>query len=924
MRRGIAVLTPVLLCVSVLHAQRPAPPTELQKAVEEFKTQTRNLGLRPDSPRRARATGSRMRWHGRLFHNIRNDAFDAIPHEIRQIGGTKSLLRRNQFGFNIAGPVVIPRLFDGGRNTFFSLSYEGVRERISRSYLRTIPTTPERSGDFSSVVDQAGNLLPIYDPSSTRLNPEFNPDLPVALDNLQYLRDQFPGNRIPLSRLDPAALAAVRFYPQPNTNIGPFFRNNYAAIAPEANTANGMIAKVDHNLGEKQRLAVGVTFSNGFAGTARLFPTPADPQPADRQFSSRRGTVDHVFTFSPRSINTVGFDLTSDTSQNVSERAEGGQIFPVYRFLPYIQMGRFNPVARNVRNTLTLGNSFSTRRGTHSLRGNARLMHQQVNTFFPQAPAGALRFGPGLTSLPGIVNTGHAFASFMLGLPEFGEETLIPAPSYFRRSSFQLTASDQYEFRPGLTFNGSLNLDISTPRTEKFNRQSTIDRQATNPVNGRRGALVHAGQPNYGRAFQPVRVRLEPSASVAWSPRNNTKTVLRLAYSRSYAAIPIYFGQWGTQGFNSLRNFISPNIQLEPALRLSNGLPPLARPLPDLRPDTANDTIADLMDMSARQPVYDSASFSLERQLPGALVVTFGAYRSWGKDLLLGNSSVDLNAIPLDALEYRDQLNNESFRRSLRPFPQYQGFDVGSSYPLGRYNRDASYVRLEKRSSAGLSLTAYYEFSKQMDDYSGPYGIQDFYNRQKEWSLTAGSNPHRLSLSYVYELPLGPNKAYLSFSDWRRYFVEGWSLSGLSSVNSGDPLALRPQFNNTGGVLSTLNVDVVPGVNPHVADPGPFLWFNPAAFAQPDDFTVGTASRTHPTLRAPGSQVHDLSLNKRFALSPERAVELSANAFNFINRANWNDPDTVIGPASAPNVNAGRIIGSRGGRVIQLGLRFSF
>jgi hypothetical protein len=221
-------------------------------------------------------------------------------------------------------------------------------------------------------------------------------------------------------------------------------------------------------------------------------------------------------------------------------------------------------------------------------------------------------------------------------------------------------------------------------------------------------------------------------------------------------------------------------------------------------------------------------------------------------------------------------------------------------------------------------MSAYYEFAKQMDNYSGPYGIQDYYNRANEWSLTAGATPHRLSLSFMYELPFGASKSLLTVTDWRRYLVEGWSISSVTTVASGEPTALRPQFSNTGGVLDVLNVNVVPGVDPHVSNPGPEQWFNPAAFAQPADFTLGNASRTHPSLRNPGNQNHDVSVTKRFALTPEQSMELSAVGLNFVNHANWTDPDTMIGPASAPNVNAGRIIGSRGGRVLQLGLRYSF
>jgi hypothetical protein len=176
----------------------------------------------------------------------------------------------------------------------------------------------------------------------------------------------------------------------------------------------------------------------------------------------------------------------------------------------------------------------------------------------------------------------------------------------------------------------------------------------------------------------------------------------------------------------------------------------------------------------------------------------------------------------------------------------------------------------------------------------------------------------------VYELPLGVNKPFLRTSDWWRYLVDGWSVTGVGVIQAGNPIGLHPQFNNTGRVLQTVNVNVVPGVNPHVENRGPELWFNPAAFEHPDDFSMGNASRTHPSLLGPGRQNYDVTVNKRVNITPERTLELSAAGFNFINHANWTDPDEVIGTPGAPNVNAGRIIGSRGSRVIQLGLKISF
>jgi hypothetical protein len=897
----------------------PAAPrlTDIQRAVEEFKLQTQNLGLRPDSPLSARNKSAQPRFHGRLFENFRNDFLDATPHELRQRNSDKNLLRRNQFGFNLAGPVIIPGIYNRGRQTFFSVSYEGVRERISRSYLRTIATAPERAGDFSSTVDSNGEPLPIFDPTSTRLNPAYDPAQPVTSENLQYLRDPFPGNTIPTSRLDPVSQAAVALLPQPNTDAGPFFRNNYFAVNPETNQANGMIVKLDHTINDKNRLDFSTSFSNGFAGTARLFTNAADPNPADRAFASRRGSIQHAYTASPRALYTLELEASSTTS------ASQGDVFPAYRFgNSYAPLGRPNPNVRSARNNFEFSNSLALRAGNHSLRLSGRASHQQLNIIAPTYPAGMFRFGAGYTSLPGIVNTGHSFANFLLGASDYAEASVVLSPSYFRRNRYNAIVRDSWEMRKGLTLDISLNLATVTPRIEKYDRQSTIDLNVLNPANGRPGALVFANRDGYGRGFERLQVRLEPSIGLAWSPAGATKTVVRLSYGRSYEAAGLS-GQTNTQGFNSLPTYISPNAQLAPAVTLRTGLP-WSSFQPDLRSDAVNGIVAEIMNRSTRMPRYQSVNFSVERQLVSSVTLSAGFYHADGKNLYLGNGSANLNAISPEALVYRDRLNEESFRASLRPYPQFTSLDVNGYWPLGRYQRDSGFIRVEKRTSAGLGLNAYYEFSKQMDDYSGPYGVQDFFRRENEWSLTAGSIPKRFTLSYVYELPIGASKGLLAFSDWRKFLVDGWSLSGMTTVNSGEPLALHPQFNNTGGVLQVVNVDVVPGVDPSVPERGPEMWFNPAAFVQPADFTMGNASRTHPYLRAPISQNHDLSVNKRFALDADRTVELSAVGFNFVNHANWNDPDTLIGPASAPNANAGRIIGSTGGRVLQLGLRYSF
>ncbi len=891
----------------------------LTRAAAEFKTLTRDLGMRPESPPGAQEKrGPRMQWHGRVFENFRNDALDAIPHEVRQNGESKSPLRRNQFGFNVSGPLLIPKLITNPKNTFFMVSYEAVRERISRASLHTIPTADQRNGDFSQTVDQAGNLLPIYDPATTSPNPAYNPSLPVSTSNLQYLRSLFPGNRIPADRLTPAVLQALSFYPEPNTDIGPFFQNNYFVNAPEIDTADGVTGKLERQFGERHRITSNSTISRGFLSAAKFFPTIASPTDPDQHFSTKRTELIYVFTANSRTVNSASFTVGSEVTDtgNVSESS-----FPIYElFGNYLSMGVGFPHSRNARNSFEFQDSITTGKDKHSFTLIARANHYQVNSFDPVVPSGYFEFSTGLTGLPGITNTGDPFASFLLGLPQYGERTITTAPSYFRDSYQAVSLTDKYNTSKDFTLSATLNLSRRTPRTEKYDRQSTVDPAVINPSNGLPGALVFAGRDGIPRGLRPGSIDLDPTLSIAWNPFHDSKTVVRASYSRLHKPIPIYNGQWATQGFNARQTLLSTNTQLSPAFDFAAGIPPFTTPLPDISPAAADNTWADFVDMSRREPVIQSASVSVEREVPFSMVISVGTNHSDGHDMLVGDGNANPNAVDPRFLNYGNALYNEAFRDSLAPFPQYKGFTLYSVYPAGRYQRDAGFVRVEKHASFGLTFTAYYEFSKQFDDYSGLYGNQDLVNLRNNWSRSYYYPPQYLQLSYVYELPFGANDSL----GWARPLARGWSVSGTVYWNDGTPLVMHPEFNNTGGVLSTLYVNVVPGVDPHVANPGPSLWYNPGAFDQPPDFTLGNGPRTMPDLLGPGHNSMDVSVTKRLPVGGGRALEFSAAAFDLLNHANWNYPDTTIGPASAPNINAGRIIGSKGGRVVQVGLKLSF
>lgn len=939
----------------------PARSAALSAALDEFRAQTANLtgsttggsGAAKGKGKAGNRPAPKAGWHGRVYENFRNNALDANPHQIVQRGGEPRQLRRNQYGFSVTGPVVLPKIYDGKGKTFFTLTYEGVKESVGQFSLNTIPTTLERTGSWTHVVDNNGAPLPIFDPLTTALNPLYDSTQAISVTNLQYNRQQFVNNVIPVTRLDRKAQEILQQLPQPNTNAGPFFQNNYFAVTPEVNTANGFIISVDHSFLQKHRVTLRLSKSDGLNGNAANFPTLANSQNPNVNVLSRGIRLEHVYTASPTNVNTFRVDINTQSNKNVAQLDSRGKPFPRFQFGAtnafggggggnnnnnnnqnfqnfqnqqnngtYTPMGQNNPISRDAQNRFNFGDTFSSRWKTHRFSLDSNANSQQINTFRPQSPEGRFDFTNGYTSLPGIVNTGHPFASFLLGAASQVQQTIVISPSYYRWHTYSTALSDTWQITKSLTITYGLALSHYTQRTEKYNRQSNISFSEINPVNGLPGALVTANNGKYGTSFIPNWTNWEPNLSLAWSVLGDNNTVLRLSYNRDYGNPNTQNGHFGTQAFNGTELYLSPNTQLTPALILADGLRPSR--FPDLRPEAANGTNAQVWDTSHTKPSSNTFQVRIQRQLAKNLILSATYNLQEGHNQLVNQQLAQPNAIPLENLKYRDQLNTLSFSNSLRPFPQFQDFDPGQTFRLGKNRNRNINVQVEKRTSGGLALTVGYTSFERWDNFSSP--VQNVYDRMSAWSRAQFSNPHTLNVTFLYELPFGPGKPLMSSGFVGRHLLGGWAFSGTSSIAAGQPLRLQPTFNNTGGVIGIgrLYVDEVPGVDPHVANPGPSQWFNPAAFDNPANFTAGNGHRVHPTLLGPGSLNHDATLNKRMALGGDRTLEFTATLLNATNHANWNQPDTRIGSVTAPNFNAGKIIGSTGGRIVQLGLRINF
>ena len=185
--------------------------------VEEFKVQTNSLaaefGQTSGGVVSVVTRSGTNQFHGSLYEFFRNDALDARNAFLTErdpiTGRTKPILRYNQYGGTVGGPVFLPRFGEGGPavykgrdKTFFFAGYERWNFRTANINRATVPTLLERNGDFSNTRDGQGRLFTIYDPATTRANP----------NGSGFVRDPFPGNIIPRNRMDPALAAAARIF----------------------------------------------------------------------------------------------------------------------------------------------------------------------------------------------------------------------------------------------------------------------------------------------------------------------------------------------------------------------------------------------------------------------------------------------------------------------------------------------------------------------------------------------------------------------------------------------------------------------------------------------------------------------------------------------------------------------------------------
>lgn len=852
---------------------------------------------------------------GSGFEYFRHDSLDAADFFAPLVDGRKQKapLRYNVFGGTIGGPIRRDK-------TFFFFAYEGSRRKTGTPQIMTVPTELQRRGDFSQTVDSRGNLVVIYDPATTSGG----------------TRTPFPGNVIPQDRLDPVALALMALYPLPNRtpdNVGG--ANNFGANASDRLVRDNYLAKVDHTLGPNDKISARYLYNSDNRFLSSVLAEPAADTGSDALRHQHYFYIGYTRSFGSATVNELRYTYGNRINHTLSPGLGGGwpgrlglrgvsdDAFPRFTIAGIAALGAANHERRQFPiEQHQLVDTLAYVRGRHALKGGVEIrpsINYEVNR---PSISGNFSFTTQPTALPGRSGTGHGLASLLVGFPN---GVTIRETEVLDRSSWYLAAfvQDDWTITPNLTINAGLRWETDTPIVDANDRMNGFDPEAINPVSGTPGVVRFAGVDGWPSSpYDTNWNNFGPRFGFAWRPLGAPRTVVR-GGAGLFFAHPFDHGapSSASLGFERSATLSTPDNGLTAPFLLRDGVPPLeaAADVRDAsfgavsigRPTT---TAVTFFERDRETGFSRQFNLGMQQELAGRVVVEV-AY--------VGNVSRNLAGPNLSINQIAPERLRPGVTQRDRPFPQFS--NVSLVLPSnGRSDYHAGTVRAEKRFSRGFSVLATYTYSRFLSDTdSGGSELGDvgtysnLYDRAADYGPAGNDIRHRLTFSSVYELPVGPERRYLS-NHWLGHVVGGWVVGVLGTLQSGSPFTVTTQTNTTNAFSAgALRADLVG--NPELPSSERTLtrWFNTDAFAQPAPFTFGNSGRG--VLRGDGLVNFDLSLAKNVAIGGTRRLQLRVEAFNAFNHPNFGLPGHTFG---APNF--GVISSASEGRTVQLGVRFVY
>jgi hypothetical protein len=841
-------------------------------------------------------------------------------------GTTKGKWRYHQFGATLGGPIRRNKLF------FFG-SYENTRDHQFATRTISVPTEALRRGDLSASAN------PIYDPAT---------GTSTGTD-----RKPFPGNVIPMDRIDPIALKLINLMPLPNLRNADGsvpLTNNYFVKAPFNFDRWTLDTKVNWNATPKLNIFGRFshldfwTFNETVYGDVLQGMPVGGGNPGEGTGSTANFSTGATYAFSPsvvadahfgyvrQSVSVQHTDIGQNKGQelfgipglNGSRDFEGGM--PVFDFDTYQDVGiteLYMPYIRNDDQFQTVIN-VNWQKGKHNIRTGTDIYFQGLNHTQPELSSGdnfgargGFRFRGGPTQLPGgpSGNSFNAWGAFLLGLPDqLGRLNETVAPYTTRMRSYSFYVRDQWQVTNRLTVAYGTRYEYFPVPTradrglERYNAATNMmEIGGVGAVPRDLGISVEKGlfAPRLGVTF-----RASPSLVVrgGFGITNDPYSLARPMRTNH----PI------------LLNLVvqAPN-SFAWAGRIADGVPPIADP--DLGngiiPIPSNVTAFTLPDKFNRGYIK-SWNVAAQKELTWGFVGE-AAYVATRQVDQLG--FLDLNWSPIGGGQAGRQLNR-TFGRTAQ---------TRLVAPIGDTKYDALQARLDRRFANGFQLGVSYTLSKS----TGIAGAPDSDNTPRimipeYYHLNTARSPfdrtHNLQITNLTELPFGPGRRWLNGPGIVAAIAGGWQVNNLLSFTSGTPFDITASGTSLNAPESAQradqvksNVDILGGIGVGNA------YFDPLAFKPVTEARFGTAPWN--AVRGPGYANWDLGLFREVPLPRKTTLQIRVEAFNVLNTGHFNNPggnvsNLQLNPdGTVRNLNGfAEVTSSYGERQVRLGMRLGW
>ncbi len=868
--------------------------------------------------------------HGTMFDFLRNDKLDARNY-FQLPTQAKAPLRRNQFGAAVGGPVFLPKLYNGKNRTFFFADYFGIRETRGLTFVNSVPTARVRAGDFSEYERSPGALIRMYDPLTTRVDPN-RPGF--------FLRDPFAGNIIPPARINPVGRNVASVYPLPN-QAGNF--NNFTINANRQVIDDGFTWRIDHRISEKDSLFVRYTYElfklNAPQGQSNCcLPTPAEaaarfelgPFVAGLQntrLTTQGMAINNTYVFRPNLLyelrfgfaTTNPFTVASDFGKNAATSLgiQGINLSELTSGIPGINVTDFTGLSggpgflpvKPQQTHYQADNNFYWTLGRHQLKFGEHFVRRYTSPYTNTSPRGTLTFGNNYTNDPSTNTGGSGAATLLIGYLTGATRGALIEPYYQRNNEFAAFLQDDWRYSNRLTFNIGVRYEIYTPDIEDRNRLVNFDR-----ANLR---LIYAGEDGATRAVNKSTqyANFGPRFGFAYDVLGSGKTVVRGGYGLSYFPEPVTAnGQLGIQVPYLFSQTIAPETNPVDFTRvplINNPFPPIqtVKPKTTAELNAAGNPSGQGHDFKNLTGYAQSWSVNIQREVSSSLLAEAGYVGSRGVHVMIN--------LPLN--EVQPGTGTQPSRRLIQALNNISAINIFAPRNMSTYH--SLQTKLVKRYANGVQGLFSYTYGKAIDfGGSAGSGGGNTGNPQTITCLRCGRGAsgydikHRAVASFLWELPFGPGRKFLSVGGFAGRIVGGWKLSGITTLSTGRPFNVNLNTGVNNGAPSWPN-RIGSG---KLSNPDPFRWFDETAFVPPPANTYGNVARG--VLYAPGLVGFDTSFVKNTRIAERLAIQFRLDAFNLFNTPAFGFPNSNIG---APTV--GRITSTiADSRDLQLALKLEF